>query len=297
MQVPITAIVTAYQRIEQTLVTLEQLKNCCPAPAEILVHVDGGQRECELAINKKFPEIKVILSEDSVGPGGGRNKLIAIASYDVVASFDDDSYPLDADYFERVLELFNHFPDASIICARLFHQGEPLEPATQDGQWVADFAGGASTYRKEAFLATSGYIPLTIAYGMEEVDLAIRFHTQNRKILRTNWLRVFHDTTLDRHANPRITAVSIANIALLTFLRYPILLWPIGWLQILSRMIWLINHQRFRGIGTGLLMIPAYLWKYKQFRNPVSLNALLSYLALRRNPTPLEPNGTEISAN
>src|SRR5262249_35452123 len=80
-QAQITAIVTAYQRIDQTLGTLKKLRACRPAPEEILVHVDGNQTQCEAAIRRAFPEIKLLRSEKSVGPGGGRNKLVAQAKH------------------------------------------------------------------------------------------------------------------------------------------------------------------------------------------------------------------------
>ena len=115
----IAAIVTAYERIEQTLTTLRVLQNCEPRPAETLVHVDDNQLQCAEAIRAAFPEVRVLLSEERVGPGGGRNKLMAAATCDLVASFDDDSYPIDADYFARATELFNKHPNASLICAAL----------------------------------------------------------------------------------------------------------------------------------------------------------------------------------
>ena len=39
----VSAIVTAYKRIEQTLATLRVIQSCTPAPDEILVHVDANQ--------------------------------------------------------------------------------------------------------------------------------------------------------------------------------------------------------------------------------------------------------------
>src|SRR5438128_390266 len=113
----ITAIVTAYQRIAQTLATLEKIRACHPAPDEILVHVDGNQAQCKEAISKAFPDVHVLYSETRVGPGGARNKLIVAAKTQWVASFDDDSFPIDMDYFDRVQFLFEKFPAVSILCA------------------------------------------------------------------------------------------------------------------------------------------------------------------------------------
>ncbi len=233
-----------------------------------------------------YPEIRVLMSEQQVGPGGGRNKLVEAAQFELIASFDDDSYPLDADYFARMLRVFEQFPEASLVCAALYHAGEAIGLDERSAQWTADFSGGACIYRRQAFLDAGGYVPLPVAYGMEEVDLAIRLHSRGGKILTTRWLRVFHNTDLRRHADPGVTAGSIANLALLAYLRYPISLWGIGAGQCANRLLWLLRHGRRRGILRGLTMIPAHLRAHHRYRLPVSGSAVRSYLALRRAPVP-----------
>jgi glycosyltransferase involved in cell wall biosynthesis len=280
----IAAIVTAYERIEQTLATLRLIHNCEPRPAEILVHVDGNQVRCAEAIHAEFPDVRVLLSRERVGPGGGRTKLIAAAGYELVASFDDDSYPIDADYFARATELFKKYTDASVICAALYHRGETIALDARDAQWTADFSGGACVYRRSVFLDADGYVPLPIAYGMEEVDLALRLHARGARILTTSWLRVFHDTDLQRHGEASVTAGSIANLALLTYLRYPVSLWIVGVGQCLNRVFWLMRHRRFRGIFSGVAMIPSHLRAHRRYRMPLQYQAVRSYLALRRAP-------------
>ena len=281
----ISAIVTAYERIDQTLNTLRIIEACDPRPDEILVHVDANQTNVATAISQAFPHVRVLVSGERVGPGGGRNKLIEAATHELIASFDDDSYPIDADYFARVVQLFRQFPDASIVCAALYHIGETVGLDTREAQWTADFAGGACVYRRQSFLDAGGYVPLPVAYGMEEVDLALRLHSRGGKILSTSWLRVFHDTDLQRHAEPHVTAGSIANLALLAYLRYPVSLWSIGLWQCANRVLWLLRHGRHRGILRGMTMIPGHLRANQRFRLTVSSRAVRSYLALRRAPS------------
>jgi GT2 family glycosyltransferase len=280
----ISAIVTAYERIEQTLATLKVIQSCNPPPDEILVHVDDNRIECAEAIRLSFPAARVLISRECVGPGGGRNKLIAAATHELVASFDDDSYPIDADYFGRALQLCEKHPDAAVICAALYHPGETIALDAQTAEWTADFLGAACIIRRDAFLEAGGYVPLPIAYGMEEVDLALRLHSRGGRILTSSWLRVFHDTDLRRHGDPHITAGSIANLALLAYLRYPISLWGVGVWQCVNRVIWLLRHGRRRGIWTGLTMIPRHLRAHQQYRLPLKTSAVRSYLALRRAP-------------
>ena len=280
----ISAIVTAYDRIEQTLATLRMIQSCTPAPDEILVHVDANQVECENAIRTAFRDVHIIHSDEQVGPGGGRNKLVEAARFEFVASFDDDSYPIDSDYFDRAVKLFQQFPDASVICAAVCHLGESIALDTRSAQWTADFLGAACIYRRQAFIDAGGYVPLPVAYGMEEVDLALRLHSRGGTILTTPWLRVFHNNDLRHHAAPEVTAGSIANLALLAYLRYPVSLWAIGAGQCANRLLWLLRHGRYRGILRGMMMIPAHLRAHHRYRLPLSKRAVRSYLALRRAP-------------
>ena len=280
----ITAVVTAFSRIDQTLQTLAALEACDPPPAEILVHVDGHHRECADAVRRAHPRVGVIVSERTVGPGGGRNLLLAAATHPVVASFDDDSRPLDRDYFARLAEVMARVPDAAVVGAAVYHRHQAAAAATRTAEWSADFAGGACAYRRERFLESGGYVPMATAYGMEEVDLALRLHAGGRRVLATKWLRVFHDTDLARHADPRVTAASIANLALLAYLRYPVALWGIGAAQILNRIRWLLTHGRHRGVMSGLARIPSTIRMHRTYRRAVPASALRSYLRLRRHP-------------
>jgi len=283
---PLTAIVTAHRRVNELLSTLRIISQCTPPPAEIIVHVDEGAEACAAAVGRAYPNVRLLVSEVRIGPGGARNKLIAAASHAIVASFDDDSYPFDSDYFARILRTFDEYPNAWVVDARVFHLHEAIEPDTSNASWVADFSGGGCAYRRSRFLETGGYVPLPTAYGMEEVDFALRLHAIGGRILRAGRLRVFHHTDLSHHADPAITSASIVNLALLTYLRYPPALWVIGAGQCVNRIQWLLRHGRRRGVVQGLLSIPAALAKYHQYRRPLPRQMVRSFLALRRHAQP-----------
>jgi GT2 family glycosyltransferase len=281
---PIAAVVTAFSRPAVTVATLRVIERCDPPPAEILVHVDAGQTECAAAVAAACPAARVIVSAGQVGPGGGRNRLVAAATQDLVASFDDDSYPMDTDYFARVVRLFEAFPGADVVGARVFQRTDAIVPAAAAAQWVADFEGGGAAYRRTAFERTGGYLPLPLAYSMEEADLAVRMHAAGGRVLRSPWLRVYHDADLARHADPRVTAASIRNIALLAFLRYPTPYWIVGAAQCLNRIQWLLRNGRHRGVISGLVGIPRQLRQHSARRRPLPGAAIRSYLRLRRHP-------------
>lgn len=279
----ISVVIPTYNRPTKLLLTLEKILACHPCPSEIIVHIDGNDTETETVIhNSVFRGIRIVRSATQVGPGGGRNKAIAEAKHEIVASFDDDSYPIDADYFSRLIELFDRFPDVAVIGAAIYHQNEAIEPDAPVAQWSADFVGCGCAYRKSVFLQTDGYVQLPVAYDMEEVDLSLRLHDMGWRILRSSWLRVFHNTVLDHHQNPKITAASITNRALLAYLRYPPSYWGFGVAQCLNRILWLVRHQRRAGIKAGLLAIPSTIAQNKHHRQLVSSQSLQSYLHLRQ---------------
>lgn len=282
----VAAIVTAHQRSDQLIATLARLHHCAPAPGEILVHVDGNNTACADAVRDRYPHVRVLTSATQVGPGGGRNLMVQAATQPLVASFDDDSYPIDADFFQRVTDLFEMFPDAWVIGGRIFHLHQRIEPPIARGEWSADFSGGGCAYRRERYLEVGGYVPLPEAYNMEEVDFALRLHARGGRILGTPWLRIFHDTDLARHGEPEVTSASIANLALLAFLRYPVHLWAIGAGQVLNRIQWLLRNGRQRGVVGGVASIPARAWRHRHHRRPLPSAVIRSYLALRRRPVP-----------
>ena len=284
---PITAMVTAYRRVDDVMRTLAILRACVPPPAQILVHVDGGERACAAAIVRACPDVTVLISHEQVGPGGGRNRLMAAAAYDLVASFDDDSYPVDRDYFGRLQEVFEQHLDAWVVAARIFHLDEAIEPDAPAAEWVADFVGCGCAYRRARYLDTGGYVPLATVYGMEEVDLGLRLHARGGRVLLSHRLRVFHHTDRARHADPAVTAASIANIALLAYLRYPRWLWALAAAQCLRRIGWLVTHRRVRGIADGLAAIPDTISRHRGERRPLSATVLRSYFSLRRHPVPI----------
>jgi GT2 family glycosyltransferase len=271
--VPVTATVTAYVRAEQTIETIKNILRCQPAPDQVLVHVDAGMQDCAAAIRAAFSDIPIIVSSQSVGPGGGRNKLMAAARNELVANFDDDSYPYDLDFFGRALRLFELFPKASVIGAEVIHPHETIPVEQQAISEAASFSGGAVVFRRKDLMTAGGYIPLPIAYGAEEEDISLRLFEAGKTILFSPWLRVFHNNTLDHHKDSAINAHVIATIGMLAFLRYPKRHWIYGLGQVANRIWWCARSGRRRGILRGLALLPVQAMKYRALRAPVSPQA------------------------
>jgi len=263
---------------------LGKIFTCDPAPAEVLVHIDAGDDETAPMLEREFAgRVTWFQSKTPQGPGGGRNLLLRRAKYSLVASFDDDSWPLEVDYFATVAKLMATNPRAAVFTGRVTLRGERPQAAVIAVWPVASFEGCACVYRREAFLATRGFMPLRHAYGMEEVDVALQLMDAGWDILRAPALKIYHDTELEHHVSPKINAAHITNTALLTYLRYPLLFWPLGVFQVLNRVRYAMAMKRWRGIIQGLISIPTTCWKYRIYRKQITAATLRISRQLARN--------------
>jgi GT2 family glycosyltransferase len=283
--VKISVVIPAYKRTAVLLNSLERILDCDPQPAEILVHVDGGQRPTEYAVKQAFPDMVVLISNGNIGPGGGRNKLLKAAGYPIVVSFDDDSFPLKKDFFVQVERVFEDYPAASIVACDICEkkEGAPAFHA-EHPMWVADFVGCGCIYKRDDFLKLQGYIPLPNAYGCEEADLSLQLFAAGMQILYHPDLKVYHNTEMEHHASSAVNKASIQNQALLAFLRYPVVCWPLGGMQVLNRVLYLIKMKRTAGIWSGLTGSIPHCMAFRRFRHPVRAKTARYLLRIRQTP-------------
>lgn len=277
---PVTAIVPACRRREKLLETLKRIRDCQPMPAEILVHVDGGGAEIVAAVRAFNPSIRILVSETLLGPGGSRNQLIAAAAHELVANFDDDSFPEQPDYFARVQMLAELFPKAAMFSAA----SHAKEWKSLQFQKIALPSGCGCVFRKSWFQRTQGFVPLPVAYNMEEVDIGLQLHAIGGIIVHDPLLRVVHDRILAKKVDAATNAQVLANTALFPYLRFPAWLWPVGVWSVLHRVVVLLCWGWTAGILDGLRMIPDHLQRHKQYRREVTSPSLLFWLLLKRRP-------------
>ncbi|MCB1209727.1 MAG: glycosyltransferase family 2 protein [Verrucomicrobiales bacterium] len=277
---PISAIIPAHRRFDTVSKAIEVITACQPGPSEILVHVDGGDSGLLQQLALHHPNVRVLHSHPLLGPGGSRNALVEAASHEWIANFDEDSFPAHSNYFARLQALIARFPDAAMFSAA----SNAEEMAEIEIQEIAIPSGCGCVFRKSWFAKTGGFVPLPIAYSMEEVDIGLRVHAKGGAIILDPQLQVIHDKKLPDRIDPEINAAIMANTALFPYLRFPVLLWPMGLLNIISRMIHLIRRGWTTGLLEGLQRIPTHLIQFRTYRSPVPFRAVFSWQMLRRYP-------------
>lgn len=281
---PITVGIPTYARGDCVLTPIEHILACDPVPAEIIVHVDVSDGQLETRIRERFPSVKILSSPNRIGPGGGRDRCLRAATQPFFASFDDDSWPVDTNFFACVVSHFEKSPNAGCLAAVIYHRTQPCPELSEKSERTSSFTGCGEAMRVDAYRQGSGYIDRSVPYGIEEIDVSMQLHANGWQILECHDLRVFHDTVLTHHFRAEITRGTIENAALLAWLRYPILAWPYALLQFANVVRFMTFECRFDGILQGILGAPLAIWEYRRLRRPLSLQSVISYLASRNRP-------------
>ncbi len=278
---PITVGIPTYCRGELVFKTLDRVLACNPKPAEIIVHVDASDGILEQRLKAAFPTVHILSSQIRRGPGGGRHQCLLAASQPFFASFDDDSWPVDEDYFQLIIDHFAKFKGDGALEATIFHQNQKCPELTNEVRPISSYTGCGHAMRVEAYRQIIGYIDRAIPYGIEETDVSLQLFAKGWQIQECGNLRVYHDTRLTHHVRADITASTIANAALFCWLRYPLRLWPYALLQYGHVIYFMFCQRRFSGLLEGILQTPLIIWQYRHQRAALSYKIVVSYLRSR----------------
>jgi len=279
----VAVVIPTYNRGTKVFETLRRCYSCQPAPDEVWVHVDASDGRLEADIAQEFPDVRILSSKEQLGPGGGRDRCLRACTSEFAASFDDDSYPVDPDFFKNAASAFAAHPDAAVLESQTWHPHEQEIARTLGQVQTLNFTGCGHVMRVSAYRAIPGYLSERVAYGVEEVDLALQFYAAGWTIYRCGDLRVFHNTTLEHRLETGIIAGTISNVALFAYVNYPFLLWPVGIFQLLSMLVFCLRSGRAHGILAGLSQIPSKCYKHRRNRRPLPMRTVLRFLGGRRS--------------
>lgn len=270
--VAVSIAIPCYRNESSLANTLDRILECHPLPREILLHYDGGwEPEQDLALNRPVP-FRVFRSSDNLGPGGGRDLMYRAAACDIVISFDDDSWPIDRDFFQRALAVMEAFPNAAVMSPAVYLREKPLLPTMAEASEGVTFEGSASVTRRSHYLKLPGYVPVPDAYGVEEVDISLQAHAAGFQILQCPWLRAWHDRPYADYQHGLVPWVK--NEVLLAYLRYPRWLQPWGWLRSVRHVL---NHYSPNRLGVllrALAVTPSHCQRYARHRRRYSIREI-----------------------
>ncbi|MFM2178619.1 MAG: hypothetical protein RL015_2717 [Verrucomicrobiota bacterium] len=234
-KVPVSVAIPAYESSGTLRQTLQKICACDPLPDEILIHCDGSWIMPDEVIQGLALPVRVLRSSDNLGPGGGRHLLFQEARCELIASFDDDSWPLDREYFAQVCAVMDAFPLVAVMSPAVYLHEKPILAPFLEAHSARSFEGSASVHRKSVYLTLPGYVSVPAAYGVEEADLSLQIHAAGYEILSCPWLRAWHDRPYADHLHTVLPW--IRNEVLLAYLRFPYVAQPWGWLRALRHIL------------------------------------------------------------
>jgi GT2 family glycosyltransferase len=267
----------------KVLSVLEKIRLCDPAPVAIIIHIDQSDGRLEAELKERFPDVNILTSPVRRGPGGGRHRCLLVCKTPFAVSFDDDSYPVDSDFFATVERLFLEHPRTALVEANIWHRNEPELPRTTSLTPIPSYIGCGYAIRLDVYRQMRGYLDRPVPYGMEELDLSLQLFVWGCQMMRAGELRVFHDTDLKHHHSTEITSGSIMNVALYAFLHYPMKASGLAMLQLGNKVAYCLRRGRIGGIIPGLLQIPADCWRYRVYRKPIPWKTLQRYVRFCRS--------------
>jgi GT2 family glycosyltransferase len=192
------------QALEKTLLILEGMIDC--TEHEVLVFLDGCTDTSNDLI-EQFNWVTWFFSEKSVGASVARHKLYPNAKGCFIIGFDDDAHPLNHDFIERTVAVFDNHPNVGIIA---FEEIKGVFKSDKDALKSVDskiveyltneFIGCGFAIRKEAYDATNGFPVWMDVYG-EESCVSIEVMSKGYDILFTNTIKVNH--RVDKEARKR----------------------------------------------------------------------------------------------
>lgn len=282
---PVAVIIPTYNRGTAVVSVLEKVLACNPQPAEIWVHIDQSDGLLERQLNERFPGVHVLSSSGRLGPGGGRHRCLLACGAPYAVSFDDDSWPVDADFFAAIEPLFSRYPNAAIFGASIWHRSEAEIRRSNRVRKVASYVGCGHAMRVAAYRELRGYLARPTAYAIEESDVGLQLFVRGWHVFAAEELRVYHDTDRTHHDAGEITASTITNLALLAFLHYPAIDLGRGVAQVANRIAFCLRRGRIRGVAAGIGGIAAECYRNRNLRAPIGHDVLMEYFRLRQAET------------
>jgi len=264
---------------------------------EVLVIDDASTDGSADAIEREFPEARVIRSPVSQGYIMHRNEAARLARAPILVSIDDDAvFPSTRTVMQTVAEFDDPrigavaIPYVDVLVSQDVHQRAPDELC----MWVASqYRGTAHALRVDVFNALGGYRKF-LYHQAEEGEYCLRMMNAGY-VVRLGQADPIHHLESPKRSRSRIKRQSIRNAILHTWWNVPMPYMPIRlvWVSMLACV-----HSVTRGDASAWLGGMFAGWRdllRAGRRRPVSRRAYaLERELFRHGPVPLESIATAL---
>lgn len=191
-------LIVSKNRKEELEFTLNVLAQIIDLSAhEVLVFLDGCT-DGSFVLEEKLDWVKWYSSEKSIGASAARNCLYPKAQGQFLIGLDDDAHPLNTDFVDKTITIFNKNPNVGIVAFQevkgiYTSDAEALvqSESPEEEYYTNDFIGCGFAIRKRAYEATNGFPVWIDIYG-EESCVSLEVIAKGFDILYSNTIKVNH---------------------------------------------------------------------------------------------------------
>ncbi len=202
----ITVAVLNWNRRDDLLLALKSIRSQTYRPIEMLVVDNASTDGSAEAVEREFPEARVVQLDRNYGCPGGRNRSIPHARGNFIFYCDNDGL-LHREAVERAYQAMCRYDRVSIITGlvKSFSTLEEVDTRCDVGPmdtcyFAPTFQGGVSLHRKKMYNEVGTY-PDDYMYSGEETNMAYRMLDKGHLILHDPAVILWHrkaDTARDK---------------------------------------------------------------------------------------------------
>ncbi len=282
-------IITTRNRSDDLSRTLTRLQHLEPSANEIIVCADGCSDGTIDMVRSNFPDVKLHVNAIGIGSVASRDAMLQTAAGDWVLVLDDDSYPMDDDFFLRVLPIIAQHSEAAVITFIELRDEDvqPREnPSENLGFYVSSYPNCAALMRRDLYFKSAGFAAHFI-HMYEEPDYALQCYGAGYAVWFEPSLAVRHHLSAVSRQPVKRHHQNARNELWSVWMRCP---WP--WLPVVSAFrVW----RQFRYACTEGLgwVVKEPVWWLSAFvgiatclrqRSPLPWPRYVSWMRLARNP-------------
>ena len=196
------------------------------ADVEVVVF-DDASTDGMIDLPRRYPQVRWIRVEESIGYMAARNQLMRETDADFFCSLDDDSWFLGTDEIATAMTFLENRPGVGAIAFDIIDPSYPEHQGRGAPQQAHTFIGCGHLLRLTAVREAGYYTSFPGAYGGEEKDLSVQLLDLGYEILRLPGVHVWHDKTMTARDLRQQHASGVCNDLAFAYLRCP--MWDLAW--------------------------------------------------------------------
>lgn len=172
-------VITTFNRCEDLQRTCTELRKLDPPANEVIICLDGCTDGSRKMLSEEFPDFTVIENPESLGSIPSRDRVFRMVQSELILSLDDDSYPTDPAFLEKLQGIVEAHPEAGAFTfPEIRNDGRTPDTRLapdQPGCYIRDFPNCAGLTFRSLYGSVAEY-PTFFRHMYEESDYSLQLY-------------------------------------------------------------------------------------------------------------------------